>query len=207
VGSGECLFGGDGLGGDRVAYSGLSEYGIGDDRGAVFGGGESCHVNQVAGGERCVLGCLDANSARRVLNAERRTGPIQGDFSAQMDAVMGVGQLVPMQQTVDRHGRALEGIAGRCFHHGDRGQVGRHEVDADHLAVAIDGGSGIGVDSDFGVDQGGVGLAGLAQQGYADGSAFHGQAKGDAMAVLKDGVDSALDLNPLGVVKAGFEPG
>jgi len=104
-----------------------------------------------------------------------------------------------VQQAVDRHGWALEWIAWWGVNHRDRGEVWRHEVDADHLAVAIDGGSGVGADSDFGVDEGGVRFARLPQQSYADGSTLHGQPQRNAMAVLEDGMDCAFDLNPLGV--------
>lgn len=100
---------------------------------------------------------------------------------------------------------AREGIARSRLCDFKRGKIRRHEVDADHLTVGIDGGRGVCVESDFSVDQVGVVCARLPDHGNIDGAVEHFKLQSYAVVILKHSVDCAFDLNPLGVFRAGVE--
>ena len=78
---------------------------------------------------------------------------MQGYVSAQVNAMQGCGVMLPVQQTIDGDGRGGIGIAGRGFYHFYGGDARRLQVDADHLAIGVHRGGGVGIDADLSVHQ------------------------------------------------------
>ena len=80
-------------------------------------------------------------------------------------------------------------------------------MDTDHPPVCIRGRCCVGINSDFGIDQVGVGRARLLGYGDVDGAIPHLQAQCHAAGILDDPMNRAFHLHPLGVVSAGLEVG
>ena len=201
------LVGGRRPGRHRAIVSGDSEDRIGDGRSVIISHYESGHVDQAARGDGGSLSRLRADSARRVVNAEQGTGPLQRYISSQVDAMHGSGEMLPLQQPFDGDGGARKGIAGRGFDHLQGGEIRSLQVDADPLAIGIHRGGGVGMNSDLGADQVGVRCARLLDDEYGEGSIRQLQVQHHGVGIFGDAMDGALDLYPLGVISAGLEEG